>query len=85
MQLKEIIERAKRELQNAMNLEVSTISGASKVEDGWQVTLELIERKAIPDTQDLLGSYEVHLDDAGDMMSFERKKVRRRMDTEETE
>jgi len=85
MELKEIIQRAKKELQAAMNLEVSSVTGISKAEhDGWQVTIELVERKAIPDTQDLLGVYEVRLDEDGHLISFDRKKVRHRMDTEET-
>lgn len=83
MELKEISERAKKELQAVTNLAVSTLAGASKVEDGWQVGIELIERKAIPDAQDLLGLYEVRLDNDGHMISFQRKKIRRRMNVEE--
>jgi len=83
VELKEISERAKKELQAVTNLAVSTLAGASKVEDGWQVGIELIERKAIPDAQDLLGLYEVRLDNDGHMISFQRKKIRRRMNVEE--
>lgn len=83
MELKEIMERAKKELQSVTNLEISSVVGASRIEDdGWQVTIELIERKAIPDAADLLGLYEVRLDDDGHMVNFERKKVRHRMDVE---
>jgi len=85
MEVKEISERAEKELKAVMGLEVSSITGVSKVkDDGWQVTVELIERKAIPDTQDLLGLYEVRLDEDGHLISFDRKKVRHRMDIEET-
>jgi hypothetical protein len=85
MEPKEVSERARKELQAVMDLEVSSVTGVSKAEhDGWQVTIELVERKAIPDTQDLLGLYEVHLDDDGHLISFERRKVRHRMDVEET-
>jgi hypothetical protein len=81
MELKEVSEKAIKELQAVMNLEVSSVTGVSKVkDDGWQVTVELIERKAVPDTQDLLGLYEVHLDDDGHLISFERKRVRHRID-----
>lgn len=83
MELKEISERAKKELQAVIGLEVSSVVGISRIEDdGWQVTIELIERKAIPDAADLLGLYEVRLDDDGHMVNFERKKVRHRMDVE---
>lgn len=85
MELKEVSERVKKEFQAMMNLEVSSITGVSKLEDdGWQVGIELIERRAIPDTQDLLGLYKVHLDDKGHIINFERKRVRHRIDMEET-
>jgi hypothetical protein len=85
MEVKEISERVKKELKAVMGLEVSSITGVSRVkDDGWQVTVELIERKAVPDTQDLLGLYEVRLDEDGHLISFDRKKVRHRMDIEET-
>jgi hypothetical protein len=85
MEVKEISERAKKELKAVMGLEVSSITGVSRVKDDeWQITVELIERKAIPDTQDLLGLYEVRLDNDGHLISFDRKKVRHRMNLEET-
>lgn len=84
MKLKEVIAVAKDQLQWARGMEVSSVIGVSKTTEGWQATIELIERKAIPDTQDILGVYEVLLDSDGDMVSYERKRVRKRMDLEET-
>lgn len=86
MEAKEVMERAKKELRSLTNLEVSSVVGASRVEgDGWEVTIELIERKAIPDSADLLGLYEVHLDaEDGHMISFERRRLRHRMDVEQS-
>jgi len=82
MAIQEIIEQAKNGLMGFTNLTLSSVVGVSKQEDGWHVGIELVERKAIPDTQDLLGVYEVTLNDAGDIVTYERKRVRRRMDTE---
>lgn len=83
MELEAITGRAKEQLAKLINLEVSGVTGVSKQDDGWHVTLELIERKAIPDTQDLLGVYVAVLDDKGNMVTYQRKRVRRRMDIEE--
>lgn len=83
VELLEIINCAKEQLTTLHPLPVSGVIGAAKKEDGWHITVELIERKAIPDTQDLLGVYEAVLDDRGSMISYHRKKVRRRMDMEE--
>jgi len=82
--LGDAIHGAMEQLQSLLGLEVSNVIGAARMDDGWQVTVELIERKAVPDTQDLLGVYEIHLDDAGEMTSYERKEIRRRMDLVET-
>lgn len=83
MELVEIVNRAKEQLTALHPLPVSGVIGAAKREDGWHVTVELIERKGIPDAQDLLGMYEAVLDGRGDMLSYHRKKVRRRSDTME--
>ena len=83
MQLIGAITKAKEQLQALLNREISSVTAASKNEDGWRLTIELIERKAIPDTQDLLGRYEVLLDEEGDIASYERVGVRKRMDLEE--
>ena len=81
MKLQTIIENAKGELTALTNLKVSSVVGVTKQETGWHVGIELIERKAIPDTQDLLGVYEVMVNDEGELVTYERKRVRRRMDT----
>ena len=80
MHLEDAIHGATVRLKSLTGLEVSSVIGATRTDDGWQVEIELIERKAIPDTQDLLGVYEVCLDDGGGMTSYERKEIRRRMD-----
>ena len=82
MRIQQIIERAKGELTAITSLKVSSVVGVSKQDDGWHVGIELIERKAIPDTQDLLGVYGVTLTDEGELVTYARRRVRRRMDTE---
>ena len=42
-------------------------------DDGtWKVTVELLELSRIPETDDLLGSYEAELDEHGDLISYRR-------------
>lgn len=82
MAIQEIMERAKKQLTDITNLKISNVVGVSKLPDGWHVGIELIERKAVPDTLDLLGIYDVTITDEGEIVTYERKRVRRRMDTE---
>lgn len=83
MELTEIVNRAKEQLTAMTPLPVSGVIGAEKREDSWHVTVELIERKCVPDAQDLLGVYETVLDGRGNMLSYHRKMLRRRSDAME--
>ena len=47
------------------------------------ISLEALERKAIPDTMDILGIYEVSVDSECNLLCFERKRLRKRGETEE--
>ncbi len=83
MHLVEVVEKAKEEILSVMNLEMNNVISCERTEEGWRLAAELIERKSLPDTQDILGIYEVLLDDDGSMTAYDRKKVRRRQDLEE--
>jgi len=83
MNADEIVEKAEQEFARLSKTPVNGIVSLSKTEDGWVVLLEALERKAIPDTMDVLGLYEVRLDDAGNLLGFERKKLRKRGETKE--
>jgi Gas vesicle synthesis protein GvpO/Gas vesicle protein G len=63
-----------------LKLRVSAVTSVSRDEDGWKVTAELIERKGVPDTNDLLGIYDLRLDQAGNVQRYERTRMRRRGD-----
>jgi hypothetical protein len=49
-------------------------------DDGWQVVVEVVERSAVPDTQDLLGQYSVTLDDSGNVTGYRLAERYRRGD-----
>ncbi len=78
----EINERAREELSRVTGLELSTTLATAKVEEGWAVNVELIEKHSIPDGMDLLANYEAVLDDFGNMLSFKRIRMRKRSDSE---
>lgn len=84
MRLNEVVNAAKEQLQSILPMDVANVIATSKKDDGWHVMIELIERRAVPDTLDLLGTYDVLIDDTGNMVSYDRKRLHRRMDLEET-
>ena len=61
------------------------VIGVASTDDGWQVTLEVVERSAVPDTQDILGRYEIDLDSNYDATGYRRLERYRRGDTEREE
>lgn len=70
----EMTERAKEELAVVTGLKPVAINATFRDEKGWHICLEMLEMKRIPDSTDLLGDYEVLLDDKGDMLRFQRKR-----------
>jgi hypothetical protein len=63
-----------------LKMKVSSVTCAVPNGEGWQVTVELVERRGVPDTSDLLGVYETFLDAAGNVLRYERTRIRRRCD-----
>ena len=63
-----------------LNLKVSVITSVAPDEGGWRVCADLVERRGIPDTNDLIGVYELRLDAAGNVLRYERTRLRRRGD-----
>jgi hypothetical protein len=51
-----------------------TVLGVTKADDGWTVTVEVVELSRIPSSTDLLGSYVVRLDENGELVGYERSR-----------
>ena len=68
-----IAARAREELADMTGLEPEGVTSLEQAEDGtWQVTVELLELSRIPETDDMLGSYEVELDEDGEIIGYRR-------------
>ena len=78
-----IIKKAQEDFARLSKIPVDGVIGLSKTEEGWVVSLEGLERRAIPDTMDVLGLYEVRLDNEGNLLGFDRKKLRKHGETKE--
>lgn len=77
-----VIEQARKGLSKLTGLKASSIVGVTKIENGWHIFIEMVEKQSIPDQMDILATYEVLLDENGNLLDFERKSMRRRMETE---
>jgi hypothetical protein len=74
LSIPEIAARAKDQLTALTGLKATTVSSLSHDEDGWHIVAELIEMTRIPETADILGSYEVQLDDKGNLLNYQRTR-----------
>jgi len=83
--IKNIIEKVKKELVELTGFSSPSGIGFAKKNEGWVVTIEITEKKSIPEGMDVLGIYEVKTDHQGKILGYERKEIRRRSDVMEKE
>ncbi len=82
MEPKELIEKAKKQLADLTGFKEPAGIGMKKEKEGLVVTIEIVEKESIPRGMDVLGTYDVHLDIKGNLISYQRKELRKRTDTE---
>ena len=71
----ELIRRAKEQLQNASQGTASTAyQDSQRADSGWHLAVTVVELHRIPAATDVLASYEVDLDEVGDIVSYHRGK-----------
>lgn len=66
--------------ESVLNRKAESVVSMSKEAKGWKAAVEVLERKAVPDTQDLLGRYELTLNEDGELLGYKQVLVRRRQD-----
>jgi hypothetical protein len=76
----EINEKAYEIIREALHKEPDSISSVEKTEEGWCVEVEILEKKSIPETFDLLKIFEFFLDEDGKVQSFKLLKRKQRGD-----
>jgi hypothetical protein len=67
-----VIARARDELSALTGYKADSVSGFARTDEGWRLTVTAIELHRIPPSTDLLATYEVTLNDAGDIVSYDR-------------
>jgi len=78
--LVEVIEQARQQLGRLTGLELGSTVSVRKEDRQWRLRVEVLEKKSMPDSQDLLATYDVAVDEEGRVLDFSRVGMRRRMD-----
>jgi hypothetical protein len=63
---------ASRQLLELTGKEPEGISGLRRSDDGWIVEVEVLELRRIPNTTDVLATYEVEVDSDGELLEYRR-------------
>jgi hypothetical protein len=68
----EIVRRAREQLTALRGYEPESVSELARTPDGWSVTFELVEVARVPDTTDVMASYELVLDGDANLVRYAR-------------
>jgi hypothetical protein len=68
----QLAQLAARQLAQISGRDINGVTGLERAEEGWRVSVDLVEIARIPPSTDVLGSYEVVVDDDGDLLRYER-------------
>lgn len=72
---REAAARVRRELPELLGHPVDAVLGLEPDDSkGWNVTVQVVELSRIPHSTDVLGTYEVSLDQQGELQSYKRRR-----------
>lgn len=78
MNIIEVQKKIFPEIKELIKKEPESISLIEKTKEGWRIECEVLEKKSVPETYDLLRIYEFKLDKNAKITEFKQlKKVRR--------
>jgi hypothetical protein len=72
---RELLDTAVEQVGDLTGLPVETVTGLDRDgDDIWRVMVEVLEVERVPNTMDVLASYEVRLSDDGEVLGFNRRR-----------
>ena len=83
IKIEALTEQAKKKLAAVTGFKSPHAIGARKEGKEWVITTEIIEKISIPDGMDILGVYDVRLDENGELVGYIKLRSHKRVDTEE--
>ena len=72
MTMSELIAKTKEQMEAITGLSPETVSRLDRAEAGWSLGIDMLEHSSIPRTYDLLASFEVSLDEEGNIQCWRR-------------
>ena len=75
-------ERVVSSLARLVGCPTEGVTGFRRNDDGWVLTVEVLEVERVPETTDVMASYEVEADRDGAIVSFDRRRRYLRAETD---
>jgi hypothetical protein len=67
---REVVDEARGQLESLLGKPAETVSALERTDDGWLVTIEVVDVARIPDSTDVLASYEIELDEKRNLRRY---------------
>ncbi len=68
-------------VKSFLNKNAEGITDVTREGNEWKVRAEVVERKAVPDTQDIIATYEIKMTEDLVPIGYKRMRMRHRGDT----
>jgi hypothetical protein len=81
----QLVRLAGAQLMQLTGRDIDGTSGIENTDEGWRVLLEVVEVTRVPRSMDVLGLYEVIVDEDGDLVRYERLRRYGRTQSEDSE
>jgi hypothetical protein len=72
--LRALGEQVMEDLSMLVGMPTEGISGIRRNDNGYIVTVEVLELTRVPETSDVLATYDVHVDEDGDITEYKRER-----------
>ncbi len=82
MEIKNIVKIAKENLVELTGFRFPNVIGINKEENIWHITVEITEKPSEAANLELLGIYDVRIDASGNLLGYERIRIRKRGDVQ---
>jgi hypothetical protein len=69
-----VIDRGREQLEDLLGRPVESVSSLERTHDGWVLALEVVELSRIPESTDVLASYEMELDDDLNLRRYQQAR-----------
>lgn len=79
----QIVRRAIEQVAELTGRQIEGVLGLQRGDEGWIVTIEVVELRRVPDSTDVLGSYAVAVDERGELQEYRRTRRYYRSQVEE--